>query len=410
MQQSSDLSRDGVLTYHVISNVVNVSTIGDASPRDFEMGHKRLAYWLEESLRGSHVTRTYLGELPAPRKVIRTVGEVMIFADLNHVYSPAIANIWINVERIARVRREVPALWPLVGLAAFYGLLKPGIDPLSQVREMFREAGVADRVWRLLATQGCQGVNGICQIAHGNRFTAIVRWCQLLSNGEADWLPPRSLVAGLYVGVEPKADGRRPLPGRHWTADDAPFLRAALREGKNRCAAGTLHAFILNELIPADTWWRHCWPSLDGNQKRGGWRWIMSQTHAWQERERHARADAPALYAPPVKRFAHRRFVAVALTSSFDLWIEGVEMRNCLHMYSDRLLQSRTGIYSIRDAATGKRVATVEFGRDPRSVYRWDFATARRIANLPVSRAVEAFCRMLEAELNKFRRIGEASD
>lgn len=64
----------------------------------------------------------------------------------------------------------------------------------------------------------------------------------------------------------------------------------------------------------------------------------MSQTHAWQERERHARADAPTLYEPPVKRFAHRPFVAVALTSCFDLWIEGGEMRNCLHMYSNRLL------------------------------------------------------------------------
>ena len=179
-----------------------------------------------------------------------------------------------------------------------------------------------------------------------------------------------------------------------------PFVRAALREGKLRCAAGTLHTFILNELIPANTWWRHCWPTLDGNQKRGGWRWIMSRLRAWQERERQAQVNAPTLYEPPVMRFAHRRFAAVALTNSFDLWIEGAEMRNCLHSYSEQLSQAHTGIYSIRDAATGKRIATAEFRRDPCGVCRWKFVTARRIANLPVSRFVESFCRRLEAELN----------
>ena len=356
---------------------------------------------LDQSCGGRHLIRQELDGLPVPSDVIGLLRNLMDFADASRVDAQAIADVWLNFERIERTRCELPSMWQLVGLAAIYNVLLPGIDPMQQVRRYFQAGGVSGRVWRLLAVQGCGAIRGICLIAARNRLEAIVRWCAALSGTDADWLPPANVVAALYVSEEPNADGRRPITKRRWTKADLPFLRAALREAKACSSAGTLETFLQDDLLHAGAWWREIWPVLDANQQRGGWRWIMRQVHYWHESEQRRRTNnATPLCDPVVRSFASDGYVASALTTSLDLWQEARTMRNCLHSYDDKVLQGDTLIYSIRTGADRTRTASAEFHRRAGDGRLWKFVVARAFANGPASRSIEVFCRELESAIN----------
>lgn len=369
-------------------------------PDEYCLLRQNLIQRLDQSCGGRHLVRQELDDLPVPSDVIGLLRDLMDFADASRVDVRAIAGVWLNFDCIERTRRELPALWQLAGLAAIYGVLLPGIDPMHQVRRYFQAGGVNGRVWRLLAVHGCGAIRGICLIAAGDRLKAIVRWCAALSGTDADWLPPANVVAALYVSEEPNAAGRRPLSKRHWTAADLPFLRAALREAKACSNAGTLEKFLRDDLLHAGAWWRELWPKLDANQQRGGWRWIMIQVGRWQESEQLRRAsNSVPLCDPSVQFFTCRAYLALAITTSFDLWEEAWTMRNCLRSYDDQVLQGDTLIYSIRIGADRARAASAEFRRQTGDGL-WKFVVARAFANVPASQRTEAFCRQLEEQIN----------
>ena len=385
-----------------IDTEVDLKSAGSLlKPDAYCLLRKNLIQRIDQSCGGRHLVRQELDGLPVPSDVIGLLRDLMDFADASRVGARAIADVWLNFDRIERTRCELPSLWQLVGLAAFYNVLLPGIDPMQQVRRYFQAGGVNGRVWRLVAAEGCGAIRGICLIAARNRLEAIVRWCAALSGTDADWLPPANVIAALYVSEEPNADGRRPISKSRWNVADLPFLRAALREAKACSSAGTLETFLRDDLLYADAWLRELWPVLDANQQRGGWRWIMRQLRRWQESQQRRRANnAKPLCDPVVQSFASDGYVASALTTSLDLWQEAWTMRNCLRFYDDQVYQGGTLIYSICNAVSRTRAASVEFRRRTEDGSRWEFVATRAFANAPTSPDIEAFCRELESEIN----------
>lgn len=380
---------------------------GRVDARTYEHLYEQLADWLDRSCCGAYISRADLRRLALPADVAAMMRRIMLLHDATMAHAGAIADVWLNLARVERVRRELPQLWPLVGLAAVHHDLTGPADPVSQLKANFRRAGVNGRIWRLLAAQGFAGVAGVCRIAAGDRLTAITRWLASLSAVDADWLPGADVVAALYASAEPDRHGRREIQPARFLGEDIPYLRSALREARIRMAEGTLDEFLRCDLPRAERWWRTVWPCPDANQASAGWRWIMARTRAWeaQETQRRARAAAP-LCRPAVSRFAAGRYQARALTSSVALWEEGEAMRNCLDNYDAQLASGDLLIYSIRLAAGGKRKASAGFRRAPAGT--WAFETARVLANQPAPADVETFCRSLAAVINEAEAVRAA--
>lgn len=103
------------------------------------------------------------------------------------------------------------------------------------------------------------------------------------------------------------------------------------------------------------------WQSLP---EKPDWNTMSKRSSAWHrvvaEKEAGEKALirwAPALASPIVDK--ESQLQAAELSSGLDLWTEGREMRHCVSSYSDKCMQGRCRILSVRDL-DGKPLATVE--------------------------------------------------
>jgi len=259
---------------------------------------------------------------------------------------------------------------------------------------------VSGPVWRLVARQGFAGIRGVCEVASGDRLAAIAHWCAALSDAQADWLPPVEVVRALYASVQPDDRGRRLISRSRFSGPGVPFLRAALRVARDHARAGTLQAFLDDDLPLADRWWRTTWPRPDANQQHSGWDWILRQAHAWREavRWRLGLATAP-LCRPALAEFSNGSYRAKVLATALALFDEGCAMRNCLHGYIGKVSKGRVLVYAIRPLDPKGVAASAEFQRDDAG--RWHTASARAFANQQAPAPVLAFCEALADAINQ---------
>lgn len=235
-----------------------------------------------------------------------------------------------------------------------------------QIKAKLADCGVNARGWRLYADFGDCIFEPLDEgwswddKPHEKRLACYASLLSLLASCEMDVLPPYRLLASLphwglaYTGLSVIPAGFfRAL----WKACDLVVYQAAGRPAADRA----LDAFVREELIPVARWYFRSNQHLDNSP---GWRnasWTVIQNRHQQEKNKAAMAINAAREEWPsfVRLVESDGHLIQALSTEAELVEEGKVMRHCVGTYAQRCRNEMLRVYSIRDAQTGNRVATL---------------------------------------------------
>ncbi|HET9578844.1 MAG TPA: hypothetical protein VFP44_13505 [Usitatibacter sp.] len=120
------------------------------------------------------------------------------------------------------------------------------------------------------------------------------------------------------------------------------------------------HINLQEQFIEACFWLRNAQPEPDANQRRAGWRWIVTQSERYA---RESAQEASKRWNVPFEDFTEGPYRIVALRDAAELVNEASAMSNCLAGYDEACASGSVAVLSIRLAATGERVACLSAER-----------------------------------------------
>jgi hypothetical protein len=265
---------------------------------------------------------------------------------------------WRHYAALTRARRENPALFPLLAAYAAEHGLRPGTDPVRQLKEWCRFRGLSQAEWARLAQVG----------------TDDAQWALRLVGDRVSHL---ELVVGL-ARIE-RALGQRlgDLDGDariRWLANLDPWrgrlevehaARLAARSGAPDARAaetlGLLHAGLdSGQLASAEVLAMRGWRAIER-------RVVESMLPGARDGARFDETRDPACRDTQVAwieslAIPAAMLVARRLRSRADLAAEGAAMRHCIATYAPRVGRGSSLVYAIRGPA-GEPVATAALKR-----------------------------------------------
>ncbi len=291
--------------------------------------------------------------------------------------------------RYEQILRECPTVLWLYNLMDELQIALPPGDVVAAMRTtLLAEHRLKPSAWRYLLRCDYRHFLHLIDYIGPNGSTA-TRWREL-----GDWL---RLVTAL--------DRRTPVPpeltrlfahdayggmNRHGliafrTAEIKPgTMRAILDEAQRRQVAGTLDAFILEDLVAVVTWLQTAQPTLDANQIRRGWNYLARTADCWQA-DMAGRADLTTVaWSSLLSSMTHGGWCVRPITDAWALHEEALAMRHCADGYLTQCLDGSWRLFSVR-TPSGKRVATLGIERDGSS---WKIGDLRSFANGSVSPAL----------------------
>lgn len=127
-------------------------------------------------------------------------------------------------------------------------------------------------------------------------------------------------------------------------------------------------------------------PTVDKNQRRAGWPWLLRHWKAW-EMEEQEKAKAEGLeWDSLVPPFGHGPYWVIPLYSGPELVEEGIAMRNCMPDLTDDCVAGDVRLFSVRGRSTGRRVACIGILRN-HDAHSWQVFDVKGFANSPVGGA-----------------------
>ena len=255
---------------------------------------------------------------------------------------------------IALCAVEHPTMLPFLRIVHGDKRMNAAIDPLAALRERLIDEGLTPAAWNKLAGWGFGAFEPLGEA--WLKPIPVARFANLLQRLEVNDPPRRgfaafALTAALHR-VQPNAKldfERHPL----W------FMRALLREASSRDPAASVA--LRHDLPGCLDWLTETSPTPDANQQRAGWRWIWQQAQAWREASELARA---APWPVPLREMQWGPYIVVAIGSAQELAAEAQAMKNCLANYEDACRCGDVVAFSIRQRATGKRLACFAVEQD----------------------------------------------
>jgi len=231
-------------------------------------------------------------------------------------------------------------------------------EPLQQMRDLLRGAGLTERCWRML-----------------------------VKSTRALWRP----MVAFYEPPGPKAamDYLRLLDelGWHLPADPA-FMRTVL---SLRGGPGGEHEAFSDSLDKAQrtlarivTWFEGAdaqgrqeilgklhqvlsWLDYAGGVqlatlvRQPGWASLVKRSEAWWQRRLALKAQRAASWPVPCERIAFGEYEVWFIARAEDLYDEARAMRHCVFDFADDCAKGTRLIASVRDLTTGRRVATAMY-------------------------------------------------
>ncbi|MFT5589250.1 MAG: hypothetical protein ACI9ZF_001424 [Bradyrhizobium sp.] len=163
-------------------------------------------------------------------------------------------------------------------------------------------------------------------------------------------------------------------------------MRAILNEAQRRHVAGTLEAFILEDLVGVVTWLQSAQPTLDANQIRRGWNYLALSAGCWRA-DMSGRANLTTVtWSSALSTMTHGALCVRPITNAWALHEEALAMRHCADGYLAQCLDGTWRLFSVLTPA-GKRMATIGIERDG---LIWTIGDVRSFANAGVSPAMRA--------------------
>lgn len=128
--------------------------------------------------------------------------------------------------------------------------------------------------------------------------------------------------------------------------------------------------------------------SNEGATNSADWAWWLKQYPRLMASMSKTNTESdPISWAPLVDAYRHGKFDIVPLSNDSALRLEGRRMRNCAAEYVDECLYDRLRMFSVRDTASGRSVATVAVEFDPRGTAH--IKEAKGFANGEIPKDVE---------------------
>jgi hypothetical protein len=298
----------------------------------------------------------------APAPPAFAAPELLIRSLVNRIFGanpPVGARDWVTprLGAIALAGVELGPMLPFLRLVAADKAASLKDDPLDALRWMLRAAGIEPAAWKRLLRLGFEPFEAL-----GSALgpVSVARMANLMVGLHLFDPPPRQfIVHALDIALYRVRQPGEPLDvHRHpvW------FMRALLKEVE-KAVDLRMPCPTREEVHCCVDWLMDAFPSPDQNQQDAGWAWILEEARAWQ------RSKVVVCWEVPVAEMTIGPWRVVPIGNSADLEAEARAMKNCLASYQPDCLSGLLAVFSIRDAASGKRkacfTATREFERDP---------------------------------------------
>ncbi|MFP5383572.1 MAG: PcfJ domain-containing protein [Gammaproteobacteria bacterium] len=331
-----------------------------------------------------------------------------------------------DISRLERTLRHARSRWPegqkhLVDWIPFAGGPTQPSDAMS-VHAWLREQGLSrtslSRLHRLPG-QALERLHAVWVRDYPPDLTACFRWLNRLLSLAAQHdgeLAPEGLLLGCAIagsagivasGLDCPQNQRHsvnyftePMHGL-WKIDHSLAATYATTVLKAVIASAGSHLLdIEGDVSQVRDWIRGRLqddqaPRLTRKDLGPDWATLMRRQQRWHLERRptvlEAQAGGISVWNEPCADFVFGYCAIVGLRNSRDLFEEGSAMHHCVYGYRSDCASGKSRIFSIRNAATGKRIGTAEFKKRKRE---WQLVQYRGLQNRQL---IGPDCRALDA-------------
>lgn len=293
--------------------------------------------------------------------------------------------VWRHAEIFRRLARENPQLLKLLELFLAEEKLASDADPVAGMRDYFRACGLSEAAWRYVHQHGSRLFRVAWEMStNKSRVEVCVHYLRVL---EAAGLPPPpapALAAAWFRCFINLQEDRLNFSAA-WCKIDPTVIRAVLLEADQRRREPGFHAHV-GEVLGVLHWAIDTGLRLNPQQARAGWRWLHRLWLAWCRQRARQAAVCNLEWESRLPHTTIGRFDVVPIESGEGLIEEAVAMHNCADNFAGQCKSDDIRIFSVRDAGSGKRVATlgiISFGDF------WTEYQVKRSANRPAGRELE---------------------
>ena len=305
--------------------------------------------------------------------------------------------VWCNLHLYQRMDQENPRL--LVALTAWLSHFRNTneaelTDAIPAMRSDVLASGLTPKAWRLLAAKGLKKLLP-SQLNH-SAWQTLISNLQALSASRWPALAPRGFLRLLHdsVGCPDSYDSAHAgVPGWFW---QIVCNEAAVLKGH---APGYKELF---DSVPRWAWLVRKYAfGPDKNQRRRGCEWLREAVKNHEYLEEIVEAEESQNWAPWIESAQlniTEKLTVVPLLSESALITESMAMHNCADKYVSRCLHGNELLLSLRDKATGRRIAlasTVRRGRN------WSLDEIAGPCNEPVQMSIRKYAKQAIAEVNR---------
>ncbi|MFN3964298.1 MAG: hypothetical protein ACK4JC_02630 [Silanimonas lenta] len=279
---------------------------------------------------------------------------------------------------LQEVERLEPVLMPLAWVTR-HAWSKARVPPLQYLREALAKRGVGPEGWRRLRAMRPRPV-----WEHWNRHQ--IAGAERLLDFMADWarvhegLPLQTRMPWplwdtlARTSVEPGDE--RLIPPVAWPCRPA-VLRGALEKWAAAPGPAARQAFVDGDWTRVVRWSAHYGGNVPAGRKTT-WPAVLAAATE-DERLRRARALATDVrWRSPIEAFTWGGLRVVPLTDPVALTEEAIALRTCVDTFQAACAAGKRFLFGFRDAATGRRLATLALSREGSTVEIYDL---RRMAN-----------------------------
>jgi len=157
-------------------------------------------------------------------------------------------------------------------------------------------------------------------------------------------------------------------------------LRHILEEADRRLAAGTLREFAETELVEVITWLGATCPSMDNNQTKNSWKYLLKNAAEWKADTVKAAVYQDVMWESAMPKIQVDNWTVEPVTDAWSLHRLAISQRHCADRFVEGCLAGKDRIFEIRNHGD-KTVATLRLTLDDGS---WFVGDIRGFANAVV--------------------------
>jgi hypothetical protein len=259
--------------------------------------------------------------------------------------------MWHAAEFWTELHEKYPQLTLLCYLAAKSKKGRPILD-VSEIRSHCLEHGLSPAGWRYLLKVGepCYRAIFSSGIGASRAFSiaiGLIDWqCR---SGMKESLPQDMAIAFINFAALALLDGLNIAE-----LVDPRLAKTAVTRYQNLGQAKDRADFVEKDWLEILIWLRNARPQIEKNQWRAGWPCIWRRYETWL-----LGRDTTTEWDSCVRKISIFGNKVIPLTSSRELCLEGMKMNNCVSSYANACLAGTYRLFSIREAKTDKRIASV---------------------------------------------------